>query len=78
MPSLSAPSYRDRQWAERFDGPTEDVNVFIDGLNRRHLSHGVVPYIAPIHGGLNAAYIVFGAGFSQLSSPLGLTVGEVR
>ena len=63
MPSLSAPSYRDRQWAERFDGPTEDVNVFIDGLNRRHLSHGMVPYIAPIHGGLNARVL------GLLSSP---------
>ena len=29
-------------------------------------------------GEVKPAYIVFGAGFSQLSSPLGLTVGEVR
>lgn len=49
---MALKSFRDRQWADRYAPHIAPVNEYVDEL--REMGRGWAPYVAPLHGGVEA------------------------
>lgn len=49
---MAYPEFREQQWSERYAPHIAPVNEYVDEL--RDVGRGWVPYVAPIHGGVEA------------------------
>lgn len=49
---MADPVFRAHQWEERYAPRIAPVNRYVDEL--REVGRGFVPYVAPLHGGVNA------------------------
>ncbi|MEV7757831.1 uracil-DNA glycosylase [Microbacterium sp. NPDC089180] len=49
---MADPAFRTQQWDERYAPHIAPVNRYVDEL--RGVGRGFVPYVAPLHGGVNA------------------------
>lgn len=49
---MSNPTFRAHQWEERYAPHIAPINRYVDEL--RGVGRGFVPYVAPLHGGVNA------------------------
>lgn len=49
---MADPAYRLDQWSRRYDNHVAPLNQLVD--DHAGLSHGWLPYIAPMYGGVNA------------------------
>lgn len=49
---MANPAFRAQQWEERYGRHIAPVNRYVDEL--REVGRGFVPYVAPLHGGVNA------------------------
>lgn len=49
---LTDPAFRADQWNRRFDPHVAPINRYVDEI--RDLGYGWAPYVAPIHGGVDA------------------------
>jgi uracil-DNA glycosylase len=47
-------AYQEQQWQHRYDSHIASINRLVDSLKS---SHGEVPYVAPIYGGINASLL---------------------
>jgi hypothetical protein len=49
---MADPAFRAEQWNRRFDPHIAPINRYVDEI--REVGHGWAPYVAPIHGGIDA------------------------
>lgn len=49
---MADPAFRASQWTRRFDPHVAPINHYVDEI--RNLGYGWAPYVAPIHGGVDA------------------------
>lgn len=49
---MADPAFRADQWHRRFDAHIAPINRYVDEI--RGLGHGWAPYVAPLHGGVEA------------------------
>lgn len=49
---MADPTFREQQWADRYAPHIAPVNKYVDEL--REVGRGWAPYVAPIHGGVEA------------------------